>query len=139
MAQGYRHRPVDEAERFVDGWYRTGDLGELDDEGMLRILGRSSDVDELDALTPVALQDTLCALPPVRYAVLVHDGGRWVAAVEAWPGHVVDVDRCRTAVAARHGRPAADALRLVEVDRMPLTEQGKPDRPAILALGAASA
>lgn len=133
MAQGYRHRPLEEAEHFVDGWYRTGDLGELDDEGMLRILGRASDIGELGA--PVALQDALCGTPSVRYAVLVRVPGRdeWVAAVEAWPGRAIDAEQCRAAVAARHGYRAADALRLLPVDRMPLTEQGKPNRPAILA------
>ena len=135
MAQGYRHRPAEEAEHFVDGWYRTGDLGELDDDGMLRILGRASDIGDLGAPAPVDLQDTLCAVPSVRYAVLVRvpDRARWVAAVEPWPGHPVDVEQCRAAVTARHGHRTADTLRLLPVGRMPLTEQGKPNRPAILA------
>ena len=35
MAAGYRNRPVEQAAAFRDGWYRTGDLGRLDDEGYL--------------------------------------------------------------------------------------------------------
>ena len=38
MAHGYRNRPVEQAEHFVDGWYRTGDLGRLGDDGP-RVLG----------------------------------------------------------------------------------------------------
>ncbi|GAA2876872.1 AMP-binding protein [Pseudonocardia halophobica] len=135
MAQGYRHRPVEEAEHFVDGWYRTGDLGELDAEGMLRVLGRESDVGALGAVTTVDLQDTLCRLPSVRYAVLVADleEGVRIAAVEAWPDGTVDAEECRVAVAAEHGPEVAASLRVLPVDRVPLTEQGKPNRPAIRA------
>src|SRR6202034_4068693 len=60
MSQGYRHRPVEEAENFASGWYRTGDLGVLDGEGMLQILGRASDIGLDATITPVDLQDTLC-------------------------------------------------------------------------------
>lgn len=135
MAQGYRHRRVEEAEHFVDGWYRTGDLGELDTEGMLRVLGRESDIGALGAVTTVDLQDTLCRLPSVRYAVLVADLEEdvCIAAVEAWPGGTVDAEECRDAVAAEHGPEVAATLRVLPVDRVPLTEQGKPDRPAIRA------
>ncbi|MGY1746842.1 class I adenylate-forming enzyme family protein [Blastococcus sp. SYSU D00695] len=135
MAQGYRHRPVDEAERFVDGWYRTGDLGCLDDEGMLRVLGRAADAGGPVGVPPVALQETLCRLPSVRYAVPVTDLERGVrlAAVEPWPGGSVDVASCRAAVVAAHGPAVGAALRVLPVERVPLTEQGKPDRAAIRA------
>jgi fatty-acyl-CoA synthase len=135
MAQGYRNRPAEQAERFVDGWYRTGDLGGLDDEGMLRIDGRVADVGGIGGAGPFDLQEALCCAPSVRYAVPVRsqDPDGWIAAVEAWPGGVVDLAECRATVAARLGRPTADALRLLPVAAVPLTEQGKPDRPAIRA------
>jgi len=138
MAQGYRNRPADAAARFVDGWYRTGDLGRLDDDGMLCILGRATDVGALGVVTPTDLQDTLCRQPSVRYADLVPDPERtqWVAAAEAWSEGTVDVEACRIAVAAEHGMDVAASLRLVPVERVPLTEQGKPDRRAIRALAA---
>ncbi|WP_181784947.1 class I adenylate-forming enzyme family protein, partial [Pseudonocardia pini] len=138
MAQGYTNRPVEEAEHFVDGWYRTGDLGCLDEEGMLRILGRESDIGELGAVTPTELQDTLCRVPSVRYAVLVADPARDVriVAAQAWPGGAVDVAECRAAVAAEHGEAVAASLHLLPVDAVPLTEQGKPNRVAIRELAA---
>jgi fatty-acyl-CoA synthase len=139
MAQGYRHRPAEEAEHFADGWYRTGDQGELDGEGMLRILGRVSDISDGD-LSPVDLQDTLCQQPSVRYAVLVADPGRsspgqpaWIAAAEPWPGRDIDTEGCGAALATRYGSGILRALRLLPVDQIPVTEQGKPNRPAIRA------
>jgi fatty-acyl-CoA synthase len=140
MAQGYRHRPVEEAINFVDGWYRSGDLARLDAEGYLHVLGRAADCEVVDGVvvTPTTVQDALCRTPQVRYAVVVPDldaGVRTVAAVP-WPGGIVDVAACVEAVRTAHGDEVADSLRVLVLDRIPQTEQGKPDRPAIRALAA---
>lgn len=41
---GYYDNPEANAKAFRDGWFRTGDLGHLDDEGFLFITGRASDM-----------------------------------------------------------------------------------------------
>jgi malonyl-CoA/methylmalonyl-CoA synthetase len=41
---GYWERPEASADSFTDGWFRTGDLGGLDADGYLRILGRSKEL-----------------------------------------------------------------------------------------------
>ncbi|MHC1558317.1 AMP-binding protein [Actinomycetospora sp. C-140] len=138
MAHGYRNRPTDEAEHFVDGWYRTGDLGRLDADGHLHVLGRVVDCElvEQRLITPTGLEDTLMRLAAVRYAVVVTDlaRGRRVAAVQAWAGAAVDEGDCRDAVAGEHGDAVAATLVVVPTDDIPLTEQGKPDRAAITDL-----
>jgi fatty-acyl-CoA synthase len=137
MAHAYRNRPVEQAEHFVDGWYRTGDLGRLDDDGRLHVLGRAADCTVVDGrlVTPTGIEDTLMRRPDVRYAVVVADQGRGrrIAAVLSW-GAGLDVAAGRDAVAAEHSRSVADTLVVVEPDDLPLTEQGKPDRAAIMAL-----
>ena len=91
MASGYRHRPVEEAANFVDGWYRPGDLGHLDDDGYPHINGRAADCAEIEGrlVTPAAgSRDTrraVDALPggSISYLhphtlVQLHSGrGRW--------------------------------------------------------------
>ena len=126
LASGYRHRPAEAAAAFVDGWYRTGDVACLDPDGYLHVLGRAVDL----AAAPS---------PGVRYAAVVpdRDTGRWVAAVVTTARRVAPA--ARAAVDAEHGPAAAARLVVVPVDRLPLTEQGKPDRPAIRRLGAAAA
>jgi long-chain acyl-CoA synthetase len=44
VARGYWNRPEETAARFCDGWVRTGDLGVMDGEGFLTILGRAEDL-----------------------------------------------------------------------------------------------
>ncbi|TDH60978.1 long-chain fatty acid--CoA ligase [Dankookia rubra] len=139
MAGGYRNRPDLEAAAFADGWYCSGDLGFLDGDGHLHVLGRAVDVAWVDGamVSPPLIQDTLCRLPEVRYAVVVVDreAGGWTAAVVPWPGSSADSERCRAEIIARHGIAAARPFAIVLLDRVPLTEQGKPDRVAIRELG----
>ena len=146
MAHGYRNRPQEQALHFVDGWYRTFDLGRLAADGHLHILGRAADCALVEGrlVTPTGVEDTLMRLPTVRYAVVVADlaDGRRVAAVQSWAAVVadaapVDVQACRDAVAAEHGGTVAASLVVVPVDDIPLTEQGKPDRAAITSPTAA--
>ena len=142
LASGYRNRPAEAAIAFVDGWYRTGDVARLDADGYLHILGRARDLttapvrDDGTLVTPTAVQDTLCRVPGIRYAVVVPDldTGRWVAAVVTAAAGIGSA--ARAAVADEHGPAAAALLAVVPVDEVPLTEQGKPDRPTIRHLGA---
>ena len=90
-------------------------------------------------VTPVSVADTLCRVPGVRYAVVVadRDTRRWVAAVVSDDPGIGAA--ARAAVAVEHGDTTADMLVVVPVDAVPLTEQGKPDRPAVRRLGARAA
>jgi len=143
MASGYLRRPVEQAMNFVDGWYRTGDLGRLDEDSYLHIHGRVVDCAEIDGrlVTPTGLQDLLCRRSDVRYAVIVldPDTATRIAAVLSWPGQIVDIAGCLDAIAGAFGPSVASTVAVLPVDRIPLTEQGKPNRPEIRRLGRALA
>ncbi len=139
VATGYRNRPAADPVTFLDdGWVRTGDLGCLDPDGELCVLGRAADVAAVDGrlVTPTAVEDTLMTAPEVRLASVVVDAAhrRWVAAVVPWPGVTIDVDECLHAIRRRHGTEVAAWVVIVPVDHLPLTGQGKPDRARIAQL-----
>jgi fatty-acyl-CoA synthase len=139
MASGYLRRPVEQAANFIDGWYRPGDLGELDGAGYLHIHGRVVDCAEIDGrlVSPTTLQDLLCRRPDVRYAVIVldPDTGTRVIAVLPWPDQAVDTVGCTDAISGAFGPAVASTVVVLPMDRIPLTEQGKPNRPEIRRLG----
>lgn len=44
VTDGYLNRPEDDALAFRDGWFHTGDIARLDDEGYLHVLGRKKEM-----------------------------------------------------------------------------------------------
>jgi malonyl-CoA/methylmalonyl-CoA synthetase len=71
---GYEGRPDANAEAFTaDGWFRTGDLGERDAEGRLRIVGRAKELVISGGFNvhPREVEEALLAHPAVREAAVV--------------------------------------------------------------------
>ncbi|MDY3126482.1 AMP-dependent synthetase/ligase [Bifidobacterium mongoliense] len=82
---GYHNRPEDTKEAFTDdGWFATGDLGALDDEGRLRITGRKKDIIITAGgknVSPIPAEQAIAACPIVEHAVVVGDGRPFVGAL----------------------------------------------------------
>jgi len=82
--KGYHGNPRATAEAFVDGFFRTGDLGELDEDGFLTITGRKKDLLVTAGgknVAPAPLEEKLREHPLVGQAVVVGDGRPFVAAL----------------------------------------------------------
>ncbi|MGZ5368657.1 MAG: AMP-binding protein [Aeromicrobium sp.] len=115
----------------VDGWFATADLGELDDDGRLRVLGRNDDVvisGGVNVSLP-AVTEVLRAIPGIRdaFAVAVDDA-EWGQRVIACVVGEASLDAVRDAVEAA-GLPRTWAPRqLLELDELPLLDGGKVDR-----------
>ncbi len=74
IMQGYWHNPAATAQAFEDGWYKTGDLGRLDEAGHLVFMGRKKDMIVLANGMNVYAQDVeqvLRTLPGVKEAVVL--------------------------------------------------------------------
>ncbi|MGI9602348.1 MAG: class I adenylate-forming enzyme family protein [Acidimicrobiales bacterium] len=137
VTRGYLDPDHDEGV-FVDGWFHSGDIGAVDDEGWLTVKGRLSAtiIRGGENIDVAAVENMLEAHADVTAAVVVGEpderlGERVVAFVIT--SAPFDVDRCRqwfqTQGAARFTCPE----RIELVDDFPLLPAGKPDRRALAA------
>lgn len=81
---GYHNNPDATAEAMRDGWFRTGDIGSLDEEGSLTITGRSKEVIVTAGgknVSPAQLEDQLRSHPLVSQCVVIGDQKPFVAAI----------------------------------------------------------
>jgi long-chain acyl-CoA synthetase len=78
MTDGYSDLEELNREAFQDGYFHTGDLGRLDDEGRLYLTGRKKLLIEVGGykVDPIEVQDVVIAHPKVREAVVVGAEGR---------------------------------------------------------------
>ena len=82
--QGYWNNPEATEEAFEDGWYNTGDLGEIDDDGKLTITGRKKDLIVTAGgknVSPGPMEDILRGHPLISQAMVVGDGKPFVGAL----------------------------------------------------------
>jgi long-chain acyl-CoA synthetase len=82
--RGYRSDPTATAAVLRDGWYHTGDLGELTSTGQLRIIGRKKDILITAGgknVVPGPLEDRIRAHPLVEECVVVGEGRPYVSAL----------------------------------------------------------
>ncbi len=92
--RAYRGNPDATREAVVDGWFHTGDIGELDDAGYLRITGRKKEILVTAGgknVAPAVLEDRLRAHPLISQCIVVGDGKPFIGALvtldeEMYPG-----------------------------------------------------
>jgi len=81
---GYLNQPEKTAEAVVDGWFHTGDIGELDDDGYLRIVDRKKELIITSGgknISPANLEAALKTVPLVGQAVAIGDNRKFVSAL----------------------------------------------------------
>ncbi len=79
VMRGYRGLKEVNDETLLDGWLATGDIGELDEDGFLKITDRKKDLIKTSGgkyVAPQALESRLKALCPYLSQVLVHGNRR---------------------------------------------------------------
>jgi long-chain acyl-CoA synthetase len=95
---GYWRNEKATDEAIVDGWFHTGDLGAIDDEGFLSIVGRKKEIIVTAGgknVAPAVLEDQLRAHPLISQAMVVGDAKPFIAALiaidpeafEVWKQH----------------------------------------------------
>jgi O-succinylbenzoic acid--CoA ligase len=139
VAKGYRNPVVPDP--FAEpGWFRTDDLGTVDDSGVLMVLGRVDDAISTGGLKvlPQLVEAALAGYPGVTDCAVfgVADerlGQRVVAAVVVAPGHAAPTLAELRSHVASDLDPTAAPRELHVVDELPRRGIGKVDRRALAA------
>jgi cyclohexanecarboxylate-CoA ligase len=135
---GYSDPEATAAAFTPDGWFRTGDLGVLDERGWLTIVGRIKDVIIRggENISPGEIEAVLEAHPAVRQAAVIgypdrRLGERVCAFVVAAADVDFDLAACRAWCEARGVTRFKWPERVERLDALPLLPAGKPDRATL--------
>lgn len=137
VMSGYDGEPPRSPPAFLDGRFRTGDLGAFDADGHLRLIGRRKEAIKRGGATiaPAEVDAALAAHPDVAAAAafaLPHPtlGEEVYAAIVLRPGATADADAVLRDAGDRLS-PAHRPKRIFAVDALPQTLLGKPLRQAL--------
>jgi len=119
VVAGYLDRPEQTAQTIIDGWLHSGDIGELDADGYLRIVDRKKELIITSGgknISPANLEAALKSIPLIGQAAAIGDNRKFCTAIL-----VLDPEASQVWARA-HGRPgalaadlAADPVLLAEV------------------------
>jgi fatty-acyl-CoA synthase len=137
---GYWRRPEDTAASLQRGWWHTGDLARIDDEGFVWIAGRKKDmiISGAENIYPGEVEQVVAELPGVVEAAVVgvldDEWGESVAAfVVRQPGSALDeagiVEHCRRNLAS-YKKPR----HVFFIDALPRTGANKVSKSALREL-----
>jgi acyl-CoA synthetase (AMP-forming)/AMP-acid ligase II len=141
VMRGYWRNPELTSEVLQDGWLRTGDIGALDADGNLMLVGRSGDMYIRGGYNvhPGEVEKTLSGHPDVKEAAVVGVSAPVIGEVGvacvvpadgASPPSLADLRSHVSAELADYKAPDE----LLIVDELPLTPMLKPDRNALREL-----
>jgi acyl-CoA synthetase (AMP-forming)/AMP-acid ligase II len=132
---GYWGDPERTADRLVDGWVRTGDIGRLDANGYLYLLDRADDMIVSGGFNiyPAELETVIAGHPQVRaVAVFGIPHPKWgetpMAVCVVDPGATVSEDAIVAMVATALGSHQKPGRVLLTTDPLPISATGKVQR-----------
>ena len=139
VMRGYLGRPDETARVIIDGWLHTGDVGHLDTDGYLTLVGRSKDmiIRGGENIYPKEIEDVLTSDATVLEAAVIgvpdDKWGETVAAyVQPRPGFAINPEALHALCArklAGYKRPTS----ITVMDAIPKTAVGKTDKAPLRA------
>jgi malonyl-CoA/methylmalonyl-CoA synthetase len=126
----YLDNPVATEEAFVDGWFRTGDIGQIDQDGYLSIVGRAKELIITGGYNvyPREVEEVIATVPGVREAAVVGEpSSQWGEIVVAYVVGESDPDTIRTTCSTQLS-PYKCPREIRFVDALPRNHMGKIQR-----------
>ena len=125
VMRGYWRNEAATREAFSGDWFRTGDIGELDEDGFLTITGRKKELLVTAGgknVAPAPIEDPLRANPIIGQVVVIGDAKPFIAALISLDPEMVPVwaknndieEELTLAAAAQHPKIRAEIQRAVD-------------------------
>jgi len=140
VMRGYLGKPELTAQTISDGWLHTGDLGHLDDDGFLVIVGRVKDmiIRGGENIYPKEIEDVLVTDDAVQEAAVVGGpddkfGEIVIAYVVARDGHSISRKRLNTLCAQRLS-PYKRPVDIRVTDQLPKNATGKVEKAKLASM-----
>jgi long-chain acyl-CoA synthetase len=146
VSKGYWKRDADNAAAYRDGWFHTGDIGVLDEDGYLFVLDRKKDmvitggenvytreVESALQLHPALTEVAVVGVPDAQY------GEALLAAVVVREGHAAPTPAELIAFCRGHLGGYKIPRRYVLLPALPRTPMGKVKKNEIVEMGSKSA
>ena len=116
VMQGYYRKPEATAEAFEDGWFKTGDIGRVDEDGYLFITDRKKDLIKTSGgkyVAPLPVETRLQSDRYIQSAVLIGDQRPFVTAliVPNWANLLSDKGLAREAAHLVADSPVGKIIR----------------------------
>ena len=136
---GYWHMPEKTAEALRNGWLHTGDMGRMDAEGYVHMLGRWSEriVSNGTVIFPRSMEEGLFAHPAVQYAAVIGTSDEGAGEL---PKAIVSLNQGQTASSEELLAHCIELLGKAKspvsveiIDEMPMTPTGKIGRAQLQA------
>ena len=138
LTPGYVNPEHDRGARTEDGWLITGDLGRIDGDGYVFVTGRAKDVIIRGGhnIDPALIEEPLLQSPEVLHAAAVgkpdsHAGEIPIAYVQLVPGSRATSSDLIEFLTDRIAQRPAMPKEVLVVDKLPLTDIGKPNKVAL--------
>ena len=141
MFSGYYKAPEETAKMFAEGWLLTGDLGEIDEDGFLKIIGRKKELIVTSTgkkVSPTLLENMLKESHLISQAMVYGEGRSYLVALITLNGsgesiqEIVDTVNRRVSSTESIKRFAI-LDRDFEIGRDEITPTGKLKRDVITA------
>lgn len=84
VMKGYYNKPEETARAFADGWFRTGDAGEIDQEGRITVTDRLKDLIKTSGgkyVAPQAVETALLGDPLVEQVAVIGERRKYITAL----------------------------------------------------------
>ena len=133
VTPGYMDEAANQGVLLPDGWFNSGDLGRIDSDGFLWITGRAKDVIIRGGhnIDPTVIEETLLKHPEVVLVAAVskpdaYAGELPIAYVQMVPNAKSSAEELQSFAQANSPERAAAPKEVILVEKMPLTDVGKP-------------